>query len=137
MWNRIEGDLDICQKQPIECTLVILNQERRRQIGGGLSTIHNLITKTRLLESMQADTMQMTKGAQIKMPFRVTCHVSGLKMLNVIIDCQTVTYFLSSTFGMEITKAEITLTFDAYNISFYFVVSLNSMSFWPLNAASN
>lgn len=33
MWNRIEGDLDICQKQPIECTLVILNQERRRQIG--------------------------------------------------------------------------------------------------------
>lgn len=33
MRNRIEGDLDICQKQPIECTLVILNQERRRQIG--------------------------------------------------------------------------------------------------------
>lgn len=38
---------------------------------GGLSTIHNLITKTRLLESIQADTMRMTKEAQIKMPFCV------------------------------------------------------------------
>lgn len=33
MSNRIEGDLDICLMQPIECTLVILNQGR--DAGGG------------------------------------------------------------------------------------------------------